>query len=97
VTVPTEPRELTAQARNRAVKLTWSAPSSSGGAPITGYVVQVSADDGRTWSIVNDPVSTDRIVRVRRLETGHLYWFRVAAVNSVGQGAWSALVSGMLR
>jgi Protein of unknown function (DUF4038)/Fibronectin type III domain/Putative collagen-binding domain of a collagenase len=95
-TVPTEPRELTALSRHRALRLTWLAPLSDGGAPITAYVVQLSGDDGRTWSIVNDNVTTDRGIRVRRLVPGHLYWFRVAAVNRVGQGPWSAPVTGAL-
>jgi hypothetical protein len=73
------------------------APSSTGDTPITGYVVQQSADGGRTWSIVGDNISTDLTVRVRRLAPGVLYWFRVAAVNRIGQGPWSDLVSGALR
>jgi hypothetical protein len=58
--------------------------------------VQQSGDGGRTWTNVGDNVSTDRVVRVRRLAADQLYWFRVAAVNRVGQGPWSALVSSSL-
>ncbi len=36
-TAPSAPQSLTATAGSLSVKLTWSAPSSDGGSPITGY------------------------------------------------------------
>jgi hypothetical protein len=94
-TAPTAPRSLTAHRGDRTVRLTWLAPSTNGGAPITDYIVQRSADNGRTWRTVNDGVSTAHIVTVSGLTNGHRYRFRVAAVNEVGRGPWSAAVSAV--
>jgi titin len=70
------------------VKLTWNAPASTGGAAITDYEVQRSAD-GITWTSIDDgrPAATSSIVG--DLANGTTYSFRVAAMNSVGTGPWS--------
>ena len=72
-------------------------PLSDGGAAITDYIVQRSADRRRTWTTINDGVSTARTVTVDGLTNGHRYWFRVAAVNRVGRGPWSAASSTVPR
>jgi predicted phage tail protein len=94
-TVPRAPRSLTATAANRAARLRWLAPSSNGGAAISDYRVQRSANGGRTWRRFGDGVSTARTVTVTGLANGHRYWFRVAAVNRVGRGPWSAAASAV--
>ena len=94
-TVSTAPRSLTARSRDRAVKLSWLAPRSNGGAAISDYRVQRSANGGRTWRRVRDGVSTDRTVRVGGLTNGHRYRFRVAALNRVGRGPWSDTASAV--
>ena len=66
-------------------------PLSDGGAAITDYIVQRSADRRRTWTTINDGASTARTVTVDGLTNGDRYWFRVAAINRVGRGPWSAL------
>jgi Putative collagen-binding domain of a collagenase/Fibronectin type III domain/Protein of unknown function (DUF4038) len=91
-TVPTAPRSLTAHAGNGRARLRWSAPSSSGRAAINDYRVQRSADGGRTWIRVRDGVSTRRVTTVYGLTNGHRYRFRVAAVNRIGRGSWTAMV-----
>jgi predicted phage tail protein len=94
--VPTAPRSLTATEGNRSATLTWLAPPSLiTGAPISDYIVQRSADGGRTWRTINDGVSTARAVTVGGLTNGHRYRFRVAAVNNVGRGVWSAATSAV--
>jgi hypothetical protein len=93
--VPTAPRSLTARSRHRAVRLSWSLPSSNGGARIIDYVVQRSANRGRTWRHVGDGVSADRTATVGGLTNGHRYRFRVAAVNTVGRGPWSVAASAV--
>ena len=95
ITVPTAPRALAANAGHQAVKLTWLAQASDGGAPITDYVVQRSADGGRTWATVADGLSTARSAIVGGLTNGHRYRFRVAAVNEVGRGPLSATASAV--
>ncbi len=86
---PSAPRSLRATPANRAVKLSWLAPATNGGAPITDYVVQWSASRGVPWSTVRDGVSTARRTTVGGLVNGRRYFFRVAARNEVGTGAWS--------
>ena len=60
----------------------WTAPSSDGGAPITGYIVTPFADgymlSARTFQ------STDTAQTVTGLQNGTAYTFMVAAINSVG-------------
>ena len=96
-TVPGAPRRLTATAAYRAVKLTWLSPRSNGGAAITDYIVQRSADHGRTWRTVSDGVSIRRAATVNGLRSGKRYSFRVSATNRVGRGAMSAPIRTIPR
>ena len=88
-----------------AVRVSWRAPSGAGtgGAPITNYVVQVSPNNGVSWFPVRDvrPVPASAANQVvtgwveggveRSFVNGVAYRFRVAAVNSVGQGVFSGM------
>jgi hypothetical protein len=47
-----------------------------------------------TWHTFSDGTSTSTSTTVTGLTGGTVYEFRVAAVNSVGQGAWSNTVTG---
>jgi hypothetical protein len=93
--VPTVPRSLAASSGDRAVRLTWLAPASNGGAAISDYVVQRSADGGRTWRTMTDGVSSARAATVGGLTNGARYGFRVVAVNRVGRGPWSTPASAV--
>jgi Fibronectin type III domain len=75
------------------VGLAWIAPADDGGQVVSDYVVQYSVDGGLTWVTFNDGVSAATSVTVTGLSSGVTYKFRVAAVNPVGQGAYSDLVS----
>ena len=68
------------------VRLTWSAPSSDGGSPVTDYVIEQSTD-GVAWVTVVDGVSTATSYMVTGLSNGTAYQFRVSARNAVGDGA----------
>lgn len=88
--LPSAPRLPVARSRNQAVRLTWSRPYTSGGAPITDYVIQRSTD-GLVWDDVDDGVSTATARTITGLVNGVSYQFRVAAVNSSGAGSWSGV------
>lgn len=95
-TVASAPRALTARPRSRAVALSWTAPTSNGGAPITAYRVQRSLN-GRTWTTVTSSAPLSRTFTVTGLRNGTQYSFRVAAVNAAGVGPNSAIVTARPR
>lgn len=72
--------------------LSWTAPSD-GGSPITDYVVQCSTDN-TTWTTFADGAGTTTSATVTGLTASTLYYYRVAATNGIGTGAYSASVSG---
>jgi hypothetical protein len=85
-TLPSAPRLLRATAGSGRVQLNWYVPSSSGGLPITDYVVQRSWNGGATWVSLSDGLNTNRWFTVTGLTNGNTYHFRVAARNSLGWG-----------
>ena len=85
---PDAPRYPRATPINGGVRLSWTRPYSSGGAPVTDYVIQQSTD-GLLWDEVDDGVSTAIAYTVTGLTNGVRYRFRVAAVNTSGPGNWS--------
>ena len=87
---PGAPTGVAGTAGNAQVALSWTAPASNGGAAITGYVVRHSSDNGSTWSAGTATGSTGVSYTVTGLSNGTAYLFQVRAVNSAGDGAWSA-------
>jgi hypothetical protein len=90
VSAPSAPRSLKATPANKAVKLTWTAPSGDGGKAITGYRVQRSTN-GTAWTTVK--TTTARSYTATGLTNGKKYWFRVVALNSVGSSAASVVTA----
>ena len=83
--VPGPPTALIATARSQTrIDLAWRAPRSDGGAPVTGYRIETSAD-GSTWSAVDDntnsTAATFSHTGLAPATTGH---YRVFAINSAG-------------
>ena len=87
--VPDAPRSLTAVPGRLLVTMSWLAPLSNGGIPITDYVIESSTDDGATWARIPDAVSTATSATLSGLVGNTQYLFRVRAVNSAGTGAAS--------
>jgi len=91
--VPGAPTALAATSgTDSAVPLAWTAPASNGGASITGYVVEWTPSGGSASTVSTGSASTN--YTKSGLTNNTEYGFRVAAVNSVGQGAWSSSVTG---
>ena len=65
--------------------LSWTAPTSNGGLPVTGYHLYAGTTaDFRGESPV--ATLTGTVVTVTGLANGTTYYFKVAAVNQVGEG-----------
>ena len=82
---PSEPTGVTGTAGDGQVVLTWTAPSSDGGAAIKNYVIEYSSDDSRSWSS-RSIRTTGTSGTITGLFNGDPYIFRVGAVNSAGMG-----------
>jgi serine protease len=77
-----------ADAFEARVNLSWTAPASNGGLPITGYRIWQSSNAGTTWSqLIETTGSTALTYTVDSdLEAGSSYIFRIAAINNSGVG-----------
>ena len=96
VTVPGAPARLTATPGNARVTLAWTAPAS-GGAAISGYIIyRGTSPDGETGAPVNGSLVTGTSYTVTDLADGTTYYFKVFAVNAVGQSPSSAEASATL-
>jgi len=74
--------------------VSWTAPSFTGGDPITDYAVQYSSNSGSSWTTVTHSASTNTSITVSGLTNGTSYIFRVAAVTIAGTGTYSSVSSG---
>ena len=77
------------------IGINWEEPTYRGTTPITDFVIEFRAGSTGRWVTANDGVSTDTFGMVSDLTNSTEYFFRVAAVNSVGTGAWSNVLSGI--
>jgi hypothetical protein len=75
---------------NTTASVAWTAPTSDNGSPIFDYTIQYSDNGGSTWTTFSDTVSTSTSVTVTGLTNGNTYVFRVAAINGIGTGTYSA-------
>ena len=90
-TTPGAPAGLRiAPGRSRTI-LSWTAPASDGGSVVTGYRVYQGGTTDFTHGTLAGTVTGTRAA-LTGLTSGASYWFRVAAVNAVGQGTWSVPV-----
>lgn len=76
------------------LKLTWTAPASNGGSAITNYSIKYSTVLANLSSAT--PVltgSTAVTYNLNGLTSGATYYMQVAAVNAIGTGGYSDIVS----
>jgi titin len=71
------------------LELSWLEPADDGGAEITDYVVEMSADGGISWQVIPRPVSSLTTLKVVGLRPSNFYLFRVFAVNHAGFSVYS--------
>ena len=84
VSPPGAPTGVTGSPLDRAVSLTWTAPTSDGGSPITGYQITPYAGSNAQLPILTGSPATT--FTVGGLTNGVGYTFRVAAINAAGTG-----------
>ena len=90
-TKPSAPQNLKATAGDAQVTLSWSAPSSDGGSPITNYKIyrgNVQGGETPLTTTGNVLAYTDTAVT-----NGQTYYYQVTAINSIGESARSHEVS----
>ena len=85
-TTPAAPGDLQAVAGHGQVTLTWEAPSSTGGAPVSGYRVRHSPGSEVTSSATWTSVGSGLTHTVTGLTNGDGYAFEVQAENRAGAG-----------
>ena len=93
---PNPPQNLVASIYSSTqVNLSWGAPSSNGGPPVTGYKIDYMLDSGVFTNLVSNSGSTLTTYSHTGLQTGHTYTYRVFAINSIGIGNASNTASAI--
>lgn len=86
VTVPNAPTNVTAQAGNGSATITWTAPGSNGGSPITSYTVS-ALTGGTPAGLTVQAAAPATSTTFAGLTNGTTYTFVVNAANGAGSGA----------
>ena len=96
-TAPTAPRTLSASSNGPGgVSLKWSAPSSNGGSPITGYrIYRATTAGGELYLGTVSATTTSYADRTASKGVRYYYW--VAATNVLGVGAASNEASAVAK
>jgi fibronectin type 3 domain-containing protein len=89
-TVPSAPRNFEANSGPQHIDLAWEAPSSNGGSSIIAYHIYRGSAPAQL-SYLTDTALT--IYIDSDVSLGQTYYYRVAAVNSMGEGGSSSEVS----
>ena len=80
---PSAPQSLAATAGSGSVSLSWAAPSSNGGSPVTGYdIYRGTSAGGESATPIAGNVATTSYTDTGA--TNGTYYYTVAAVNAVG-------------
>lgn len=87
-TTPGVPTGLSSLSGDSRLVLNWIEPSNNGGSSITGYVVEYTPSGGSPTTVNTGSSSTSYLLT--GLTNGTTYTFRVAAVNVLGVGAYTA-------
>ena len=90
-TRPGPPTGVTATSGNDQLVLSWTAPTSDGGSPITGYVVA-----GNYGNLALACHTMAMSCTVSSLKNGHVYRVRVLADNANGKGPYAATVDALV-
>ena len=89
-TTPSAPTITTITNNAGTATINFTAPTSNGGSVITNF--EYTTDGGTTWTAFS-PVTTSSPVTVSGLTNGTTYPFQLRAVNAIGSGAPSNIIS----
>ena len=64
----------------------WTSPTSDGGSPITGYIVEQKDVDSTRWNRITAKPITDTTYEAAGLKPNKEYQYRVMAENKAGTG-----------
>ncbi|HUP14459.1 MAG TPA: S8 family serine peptidase [Acidimicrobiia bacterium] len=81
--------------RGKGVVLSWSEPSLDGGSPVTGYLIYRGISPGEEALLVE--VGTVTNYQDRSTSKSVVYYYRISAVNAVGEGDLSPTVSAAAK
>jgi hypothetical protein len=92
--IPSVPRSLSATAKNHAVRLSWTAPSSTGGGVLGYLVVSLKHKPGTIFQFPSTgPFTTSSThFTSKHLKNGHRYYFAIFAVNAIGNSGFTSFV-----
>jgi len=93
IAVPFAPQNFTAVAGNGQIVLNWAAPESSYTTNITGYRIYQGTSSG--VEILQVSIGNMTNYTITSLTNGQVFYFKIAAVNSIGTGANSSETSAM--
>ncbi|HAM01569.1 MAG TPA: hypothetical protein DCQ30_04990 [Acidimicrobiaceae bacterium] len=101
-TVPSAPQNPSAREdTSRGTDVSWNAPASNGGSPITSYTLYRSTRSGSERAYVSvglvNCTSSSCTYHDSNTRHGYRYYYMVAAVNVVGTGAKSTEVNAIAR
>ena len=87
-TVPNAPPRLGATAQDHSqIVLDWAAPDFDGGSAVTGYRIEVSENEGSTWTdLVDNTGSVTTAYLHTGLDPASTRHYRVSAINAIGTG-----------
>jgi len=93
--IPSSPLSLTASVPSSTeIDIRWSAPTNTGGATLSGYRVDRSADNGVTWTTVApNVINTVTSYPDTGLAPSTIYSYRVVAINPAGPSDPSNVVT----
>ena len=93
-TTPGAPTGVSGTSQDSSVLVTWTAPGTTGGAAIDGYLVEIATSITGPWTAPGgtcDPdlttATSSTTCQATGLTNGTTYFFRVAARNDVGYGS----------
>ena len=88
--IPDAPQNPAVIAGDKQVSLSWQAPASDGGSAITGYKVYRGTTSN---SLTYLTTTTGMTYTNTGLTNGQIYYYKISAVNAIGESAHSTLVS----